>query len=115
MLPVIWHEGVNSGRITPNDAVRLFRRTAPAFWVSSREGTPRRGVRRGHRRVRSPETWKIGIGNQHSRVGYTLYEGKEVLGRVRTVISRGKPVVHEGSFVGSPKHGKFLSTRAGRV
>ncbi len=116
MLPVIWHEGVNSGRITPNDAVRLFsENSARILGLFPRKGRLDAGSDADIVVFDPRETWKIGIGNQHSRVGYTLYEGKEVLGRVRTVISRGKPVVHEGSFVGSPKHGKFLSTRAGRV
>ena len=61
------------------------------------------------------EPWKIGVSNQHSKVKYCLYEGKEILGRVKTVLSRGKVVVDGGEFLGDRKHGKFIATKAGRI
>ena len=39
------------------------------------------------------ETWTINAKNQHGRVDYTLYEGREVTGRAKKVFLRGSTVV----------------------
>jgi dihydropyrimidinase len=115
MLSVIWHEGVNRGRIGPNDIVRLFaENTARIMGLFPRKGRLGIGAD-GDIVIFDPrENWKISAAGQHSHCAYTLFEGKEILGRVKTVISRGEPVINEGEFTGSKTHGKFLPTRAGR-
>lgn len=45
---------------------------------------------------------------QHTVAGYTPYEGFKVRGRVRTVLSRGEVLVHEGALHGEPGRGQFL-------
>jgi len=47
------------------------------------------------------------ITENHSRCDYSVYEGKEVLGKVETTISRGKFIVKDGKFLGGK--GKFLN------
>jgi len=116
MLPVIWQEGVNRGRISPNRLVEMFsQNTARILGLYPRKGRLAPGSDADIVVFDPREAWKIGVANQHSGAPYTLYEGKEILGRVKTVISRGRPVVREGAFVGSPAHGVFLPTRAGRM
>jgi len=44
----------------------------------------------------------------HMNVDYSAYEGKEVTGRVDTVLSRGQFVIDARQYVGSEGHGKFL-------
>jgi dihydropyrimidinase len=44
----------------------------------------------------------------HMSVDYSAYEGKEVTGRVDTVLSRGQFVIDARQYVGSEGHGKFL-------
>jgi dihydropyrimidinase len=39
---------------------------------------------------------------------YSAYEGFEVAGGVRTVMSRGRVVVDRGTYSGSKGHGRFL-------
>jgi dihydropyrimidinase len=113
MLPVIWHEGVNRGRITPNDFVRLFSENSARIWgLLPKKGRLDVGSDADIVILDPREAWKIGVANQHSKVRYTLFEGKEVLGRIKTVVSRGKFVVHGDEFLGNGKHGKFLPTRA---
>lgn len=46
--------------------------------------------------------------NLHTIGGYTPYEGMTVQGKVRTTISRGKVLVHEGEFFGEVGRGQFL-------
>jgi dihydropyrimidinase len=38
---------------------------------------------------------------------YSAYEGREVAGAVRTVLSRGSRVIDGGRFHGRAGHGKF--------
>jgi dihydropyrimidinase len=44
----------------------------------------------------------------HDNVGYTPYEGREVLGWPVMVFSRGRLVVSHGEFHGSPGYGSFV-------
>jgi dihydropyrimidinase len=50
----------------------------------------------------------ISSATHHMSVDYSAYEGKEVTGRVDTVLSRGQFVIDAGQYVGSEGHGKFL-------
>lgn len=47
--------------------------------------------------------------NLHTIGGYCPYEGMTVQGQVRTTISRGQILVHEGQFMGTEGHGRFLA------
>jgi dihydropyrimidinase len=51
---------------------------------------------------------RISAATHHMSVDYSAYEGKEVTGRVDTVLSRGQFVIDAGQYVGSEGHGKFL-------
>jgi dihydropyrimidinase len=48
--------------------------------------------------------------NQHSNVGYTLYEGTKVLGWPEMSFQRGKRVLWQGEVVAQPGQGCFLPT-----
>ncbi|WP_354643742.1 dihydropyrimidinase [Kitasatospora camelliae] len=43
----------------------------------------------------------------HMNVDYSAYEGKEITGRVRTVLSRGTVVVDGDAYLGRPGHGRY--------
>jgi dihydropyrimidinase len=53
---------------------------------------------------------KLTDDGQHTRVGYTLYAGREVLGWPEMSFQRGRPVLWEGEVVAAPGCGKFLPT-----
>jgi dihydropyrimidinase len=42
-------------------------------------------------------------------VDYSAYEGMELTGKVVTTLSRGRPVIDEGTYAGSTGHGAFLA------
>ncbi|MFF8916223.1 dihydropyrimidinase [Streptomyces sp. NPDC015032] len=44
----------------------------------------------------------------HMNVDYSAYEGKQVTGRVETVLSRGFPVIDKRTYVGHAGHGAYL-------
>jgi dihydropyrimidinase len=48
--------------------------------------------------------------NQHSKVGYTLYEGRTVLGWPELSFQRGRPVLRHGEIIAQPGQGRFLPT-----
>ena len=53
--------------------------------------------------------------NQHSQAGYTLYEGRQVLGWPEMTFQRGKPVLRHGEIVAEPGTGCFLTTQPANI
>jgi dihydropyrimidinase len=51
---------------------------------------------------------RIGVATHHMNLDYSAYEGREVAGAVRTVLSRGTRVVDRGRFFGRAGHGRYL-------
>jgi len=45
------------------------------------------------------------------RVDYSMFEGFEIRGNARTVISRGEVIVDNGRFFGKPGRGQYLKRR----
>jgi dihydropyrimidinase len=50
----------------------------------------------------------LSAATHHMNVDYSAYEGMEITGKAETVLSRGRPVIENGEYVGSPEHGRFL-------
>jgi dihydropyrimidinase len=50
----------------------------------------------------------LGVGSHHMALDYSAWEGFEVTGRVRTVWSRGRKVIDDDTYLGTPGHGRFL-------
>jgi len=59
--------------------------------------------------------YEIRHASQHSRVGYTAYEGRTCLGRVALVVRRGEVLVENGELAADLGRGRFLPTAAGRI
>lgn len=102
------HQGVVAGHITAERWVELCS-TAPARLF----GVPRKGaVRPGMDAdivIYDPTArWVITAGEHHMNLDHSVYEGMEVTGRVRTVISRGEVIVDAGRFLGRPGRGRYL-------
>jgi dihydropyrimidinase len=114
LLPVVWQEGVNRGRITANRLAALTAENpAKIFGLYPRKGRLEPGADADLLLFDPAESWTISADNQHGNAPYTLYEGWEILGRVKTVLSRGRILVEDGEFRGRAGDGEFLPTRAG--
>jgi dihydropyrimidinase len=50
----------------------------------------------------------ISVDTHHMNMDYSAYEGLEVAGSVRTVLSRGTRVIDAGRFLGRAGHGQYL-------
>lgn len=53
-------------------------------------------------------TWTIHPRRNASKADYSIYEGREVTGRVAKTLVRGETIVDNGEIVGSPGHGQFI-------
>lgn len=55
------------------------------------------------------KTWTISAETNASRADYSVYEGREVTGQVTRTLVRGETVAEEGTVVGDPGHGEFIT------
>jgi dihydropyrimidinase len=107
LLSMVYAEGVGRGRIAIERMVDLLATTPARLF-----GLPTKGAIEvgrdadlvlydpaGNRQIRQADL--------HHTSDFTPYEGMTVPGRIRTVLSRGRPVIRDGVFVGSRGSGRF--------
>ena len=111
-MSLIFHHGVNAGRIDLNRFVELTS-TAPAriFGMFPRKGTIAVGSD-ADIVIFDPER-ELTISRSdprthHMNVDYSAYEGFQVRGYTETVLSRGRVLVDNGEYVGRPGDGQFI-------
>ncbi len=106
---VLWHGGVNSGRIDPNRFVELVA-TAPAklFGLYPRKGTIAPGSDADIVVFDPNLEWVISADNHHMNVDYNCYEGMRVRGKPVVVTQRGHILVEGDTFHARPGQGRFL-------
>ncbi|WP_042432236.1 dihydropyrimidinase [Streptacidiphilus anmyonensis] len=54
------------------------------------------------------DRYTMSAATHHMNVDYSAYEGRQVTGRARTVLSRGAVVVDRGEYLGHAGHGTFV-------
>jgi dihydropyrimidinase len=111
-LPLLFDGGVRTGRVSLTRFVELVA-TAPAriFGLYPRKGTIAVGSDADIVLFDPRARWTISASSLHMRVDYSPYEGREVLGRARTVLLRGQVIVEDGRFVGRAGAGRFVRRR----
>jgi dihydropyrimidinase len=112
-LPLVFDGGVGNGHISLNRFVELVS-TAPAklFGLYPQKGTIAPGSDADLVLFDPDETWTIRAAEHHSRVDYSLFEGRSVSGRVKKVFLRGQLIVEGTSWRGSDGMGRFLRRAA---
>jgi len=50
----------------------------------------------------------ISVKTHHMRVDYSIFEGIRIKGVPKTVLSRGRPIIENGKFVGRAGSGEFI-------
>ena len=108
-LMLLYTHGVRTGRISLNRWVELCA-TNPAklFGCYPRKGTVAPGAD-ADVVVWDPEARRtLSAATLHQNTDYSLYEGWEVVGAPRTVLSRGRVLVDDGQWRGEAGVGQFI-------
>jgi dihydropyrimidinase len=112
-MQLLYHYGVNAARITLNRFVEVTSTTpARIFGLYPRKGEIVPGSD-ADVVVWDPERLHtISAQTHHMRVDYSMFEGFELRGNARTVISRGEVIVDSGRFCGKPGRGRYVKRAA---
>ncbi len=109
LLTLLYDAGVNGGRISLPRMVQLLSETpARIFGLYPRKGSLQVGAD-ADMVILDPTARHLLSGKtQHSKAGYTLYEGRECLGRPWMTLQRGRIVLDRDRFVARPGDGQFI-------
>jgi dihydropyrimidinase len=111
LLPLVHDGGVNRGRISLVRMVQvLSENPARIFGLYPRKGTIAPGTDADLVVFDPRRTYTITSENQHSRVGYTLYEGRSVLGWPEMSFQRGHRLLWQGEVIAPAGRARFLPT-----
>lgn len=113
-LIVMWHLGVNSGKISPTRFVELnCTNPAKIFGCYPRKGTIAVGADADILVWDPNQRRTISAKTQHMRCDYNLYEGMKVKGGPVQVYQRGKKLVDGETWHGQNGAGQFVRRSAG--
>jgi dihydropyrimidinase len=108
-LPLLYHEGVNTGRITLNRFVELVATNpAKSFGLFPQKGTIAVGSDADLAVWNPDKEMALTLDNLHMNVDYSPYEQTTVRGYPELVLSRGKVIVRDNQFVGQRGAGRFM-------
>ena len=116
-LQIIWHYGVNAGRITPEKFVEVCC-TAPAriFGMEKQKGAIKAGLDADILLWDPNIEYTISAATQRMATDYNMFEGWKVRGNAAKVFSRGELVVDNatqpGKFLGATGRGRFVRREA---
>jgi dihydropyrimidinase len=110
-LALLYTHGVRAGRLTQERWVEVCC-TEPArrFGLAPRKGSLAIGADADVVVFDPARRVKLSYETLHQNVDYCPYEGWELQGYPKMVLSRGELIVREGEFVGTAGRGRFLST-----
>ncbi|MER6992302.1 dihydropyrimidinase [Saccharopolyspora hirsuta] len=104
------HQAVVDGHISRRRWVELACTTpARMFGLHPRKGTIAPGADADIVIYDPNREQVLSARTHHMNVDYNAYEGKQITGAVRTVLSRGRVVVDDGEYLGRAGHGRFLT------
>ncbi len=116
-MQILWHYGVNAGRLTPEKFVELCC-TAPAriFGMEKQKGTIKEGLDADILLWDPNAEYAISAATQRMATDYNMFEGWKVKGNAAKVFSRGELVVDNtvqpGKFLGATGRGPFRQARS---
>jgi len=115
-MPIIWTEGVGTGRMTPNQFVAMHC-TNPAriFGLYPQKGALIPGADADIALWDPNKAVTYGANVARHRTDYSLYEGWQLKGFPVKVFLRGKMIVDGENWYGSPGSGRYLHRQEGEI
>lgn len=115
-MPILWTQGVGSGRITPNQFVAMHC-TNPAriFGLYPQKGTLIPGADADIAIWDPNLERRYGVEVARHRTDYNLYEGWQLKGFPVMVFLRGQKIVDGENWSGKPGMGHFLHRHEGEI
>ena len=116
-LQILWHYGVNAGRISQERFVELSA-TNPAkiFGMEKQKGRIAEGLDADILLWDPKAEYTISAATQRMATDYSMFEGWKVVGNVAKVYARGELVVdnvaQSGKFLGTTGRGRFVRREA---
>jgi dihydropyrimidinase len=108
-IPMLWTYGVGTGRLTPNEFVAVTSTNiAKILNVYPRKGAIAEGADADIVVLDPAKEKTISAASQQSAIDYNVFEGKQVKGLPRFVLSRGKVVVDDGALKLQEGHGQYV-------
>jgi dihydropyrimidinase len=112
-LQLIYHYGVNSGKLSLNRFVELTSTTpARLFGMYPKKGEIAPGSDADLVLWDPNAAYTISAQTHHMRVDYSMFEGFQVKGNARAVLSRGEVIIDGGQFTGKAGRGNYLKRQA---
>ena len=115
-MPILWTQGVGTGRITPNQFVAAHC-TNPAriFGLYPKKGTLTPGADADIALWDMNKELRYGVDIAQHRTDYNLYEGWQLKGFPVKVFLRGQLIVDGGNWLGKPGMGHFINRNEGEI
>lgn len=109
---MIWTYGVETGKISRQKFVELIA-TGPAKinGIFPQKGTLEVGSDADIVIFDPAWTGEVHLADNPNGVDYNLYEGRKQIGKVETVLLRGRIAVENGKFVGEYGMGHFIPAK----
>lgn len=112
MLSLLYSEGVEKGRLSINDLVRISsEHCARTFGLYPQKGSISIGADADLVIFDPKLKWVIRAGDLHMNTDFSPYEGREINGKVEHTLSRGELIVKNGSFCGKAGRGHFIARK----
>jgi dihydropyrimidinase len=104
---------VNAGKLSLNRFVEITSTTpARIFGMYPKKGEIAAGSDADIVIWDPKEQYRISSSTHHMRVDYSMFEGFDVTGNARTVLSRGEVIVDRGKFLGKAGRGSYIKRAA---
>ena len=115
-MPILWTQGVGTGRITPNQFVAAHC-TNPAriFGLYPKKGVLTPGADADIAIWDMNKELRYGVDIAQHRTDYNLYEGWQLKGFPVKVFLRGQLIVDGGNWLGKPGMGHFINRNEGEI
>ena len=109
-MPVLWTKGVNTGRLTMNEFVAVTSTNiAKILNCYPKKGAVMVGADADLVVWDPKRTKTVHAKGQQSVIDYNVFEGFELTGLPRYVLTRGKVAIVENDIRTEPGHGKFVA------